>query len=83
MWLSAGLGWNAIGAITIDAHATQDAAEDGEACAGNKVEERIREVAGKVRKQEDSDASVDEDGEDVPQRASRHGVPPRKEESPG
>jgi hypothetical protein len=38
-------------------------------------------VAGEVGVQEDGNARVDEDGEDVAKGASRHGVPPA--EAPG
>jgi hypothetical protein len=38
-------------------------------------------VTGEIREQENRNACVDQNREDVSQCASRHGVPPRKEES--
>ena len=71
-------GGDAVGAVALDAGAAQDAAEDSEADSGDEEEQRVSEMAGDVGEQEGADACVDEDGEDVAEGASRHGVPPAR-----
>src|ERR1035441_499642 len=79
VWLlGAWLGRDAVGAVAFDADTAQNAAEDGEADAGNEEDNAAGEAAGEVRVQEDGNARVDEHGEDVAEGASRHGVPPCK-----
>jgi hypothetical protein len=69
-----------LGAVAFNADAAEDAAEEGEADAGDQEENRVGEVAGEIGVQENADACVDEDGEDVAESASRHGVPPCQED---
>jgi hypothetical protein len=75
IWLfGAWLGRNAVGAVTFDADTAQDAAKDGQADAGDEIQDGVGKVPGEVRVQEDRNASVDEHGEDIAESASRHGV---------
>ena len=66
----------AVALFGFGAAAAQDAADEGEAKAGEDEVADVGEASDEVREEEDDDSGVDEDGEDAAQSALRHGTPP-------
>jgi len=66
----------AVALFAFGAAAAEDAADDGEAKAGEDEEADVGEAPDEVREEEDDDSGVDEDSEDAAQSALRHGTPP-------
>jgi len=77
-----GLGRSGVvDAVAFGAAAAEDAANKGEAKAGEDEEADVGEAPDEVREEEDDNSGVDEDGEDAAQSALRHGTPPDKEDA--
>jgi len=80
-----GLGGDGVdGAVALfafGAAAAQDAADDGEAKAGEDEVADVGKAPDEVREEEDDDSGVDENGEDAAQDALRHGTPPCQEDA--
>src|ERR1035438_2883111 len=70
----------ALRAVTFGEAAAQDTAEHGEADAADQIEDAGGEASGEIGVQEDRDAKVEQYREDVAEGATRHGVPPGKED---